>query len=315
MARKPKSTAGAAAAQQQTAGGAVTPEQLEAVRNQPEVHAAVTTLQPFSTGVLGLVQTLTVRNEMERHVMADVLRQIKTAQGVVEDKFGAITRPMWQAWRAVKDWERQVVDPLAAAEAQAKQKLGDYELAVEVERRRRVKEQEERAAAERMEREREREQREREYPQPYAIPATPMGTLTGFGPIPTPTAQWQPSTTTTAPSTFGVTSPTAMVWEPAPTITPTAPPPTPLAGVNTTMAWAVEITDEHAAVAALIAGGVWDLRTQLGVLGAFVQLDASALNIAVRGDGEVARLVRGLLAQVPGLKVVERATVRARGYE
>jgi len=300
MARKPKSTAGAAAAQSQTAGGAVTPEQLEAVRNQPEVHAAVTTLQPFSTGVLGLVQSLTVRNEMERHVMADVLRQIKTAQGVVEDKFGAITRPMWQAWRAVKDWERQVVDPLAQAEAQAKQKLGDYELAVEVERRRRVKEQEERAAAERVEREREaqaaavreREQRERQYPL--------QSPWTAFNSAPEPTGY------------MGAPTPQ---WEPAPFINPTAPPPTPLAGVNTTMAWAVEIVDEHAAVAALIAGGVWDLRTQLGVLGAFVQLDASALNIAVRGDGEVAGIVRGLLAQVPGLRVVERATVRARGYE
>lgn len=310
MARKPKSTAGAAAAQSQTAGGTVTPEQLEAVRNQPEVHAAVTTLQPFSTGVLGLVQTLTVRNEMERHVMADVLRQIKTAQGVVEDKFGAITRPMWQAWRAVKDWERQVVDPLAQAEAEAKRKLGDYELAVEVERRRRVKEQEERAAAERMEREREaqaaavreREQRERQYPQA----TSPNNQFWEYHPAP--------------PTYIDMTQPRPAgapisQWEPAPTITPTAPPPTPLAGVNTTMAWAVEIVDEHAAVAALIAGGVWDLRTQLGVLGAFVQLDASALNIAVRGDGEVAGIVRGLLAQVPGLKVVERATVRARGYE
>lgn len=294
MARKPKSTTGAAASQDQTAGGAVSQEQLAVVRQQPDVNAAVITLQPFTNGVLNIVRGLSVRNETERHVMADLLRQIKTAQGIVGERFGSITKPMWQAWRAVKDWENQVGGPLEDAETEAKQKLGEYALAQQKER--------ERLEGERREREREvreREQREREYPQPLPQPFTQSAAPTEYINMSARITGWDHRPE----------------WESAPTLPPAHLTSAPLSGVTTTFQWGVEVVDENAAVAALIAGGVWDLRGALGVAGAFVRLDVSALNIAARGDGEVARVVRGLLAQVPGLKVEERAVVRSKGYE
>lgn len=292
MARKPKSTAGVAEQHNATAGGVVTSTELEKVRQQPEINAAVTALQPYSAAVLGLVNTLTVTNPMERHVMADVLRQIKTAMETVDAKFDPITKPMWAAWRAATAWRGEVRGPLEDAERIAKDKLGDYELAIVAAESRRVRAQQMAAIA------------ERQAAQAAAPPPPPgPGTLGGTGGVnlgpPLP-----PGVTLAFGGVYAHVVQPPTTWEPTPTMV-AAPPP--LQGVSTTTQWTVEPTDEPAAVAFLIQSGLYQL-------GPFLRLDVSALKIAVRADTQDAANMRALLAQVPGLRVEETATTRARGY-
>jgi hypothetical protein len=295
MATRKRSTAGRAEQQQVTAGGAVTQAELDKARHTPEISQAVATLQPFSSGISGLVETLQVRNQSEYLVMADLLRQTKTAQGLVDAKFDPITKPLWAAWKAAVTWRGEVREPLERAEQLAKQKLGDYDLAVA---------QQKRVEAERQAAEQKALQ---------TLTAPPPPPPSPFQPPPQPQPQWP-----------GAAFP-AMPPPPPPGLSYTLPPqfhptftrelePVQAAGVGSRLGWSLDVTDEQAAVLYLLQTGLADLRA-LGVTSLLVRLDVSALKIAIRGDDAVAQTVRAALGTVPGLVLSEKAHVTGRMYE
>lgn len=274
MARRKTNTAGAA----DSVGGVVTSAQLELARQQPEINATVAALQPFSNIALGVVRSLEVRNETDKVIMADVLRQIKTAMATADDKFDPIIDPMNKALNAARAWRKEVKGPLEAAEVIAKEKIGDYEVGL-------VK------AADAQ---RQLEMRQ-VAPQVFSPVFAPMGHL----------QQPQPPTPTPTPTPYQ-----SPIWHnPAATLTAA-----PVAGITTKVQWTVEVQDDKAATLGLIASGAHNLLG-LGVAALFVRVDVSALRIAVRDEGPVGEIVRTLLSTVPGLSVVHTASTTARQYE
>jgi len=273
-----KQTAGMAERNNQTNGGAVTAAELENIRQQPDINAAIRALHPYSNAVLGLVRSLAVRNPMERHIMADVLRQVKTAQAAVDARFDPITKPMWAAWRAATGWRSEVRGPLELAEQCAKTKLEAYELDVRSAAAAAAAVAAQQAQA-----------------QAQAQAQNQIHTQTGFGGT---GGIYTPVATPNAPTTWEHIAPPAATL-PA------------LQGVSTATKWTVDIVDERAAVECLIVSGAYQL-------GPFVRLDVSALQIAVRGNGDntdtTVHAMRQVLGQVPGLKVGEITSTRARGY-
>lgn len=281
--RKPKSTAGAA----DSVGGAVTSAALAQAKAEPNLNAAVGQLMPYAQTVLQIVRGLQVRNEAERHVMADALRQIKTGMEAIDARFDPITKPMWAAWQAALAWRREVRTPLEQAEFDGKDKLGRYE----VELAQMARE----AAAEREQHE--RNERERDRARAAAFQAQAQApVIAGYQYVPA----YQPQPEPYAPAVYA--DPMASVRGPAP-----------LAGVSTVIEWTVQVTDSLAAARALVAHGLWDM-SQLPGVAPFVRLDVPALVNAVKGEGDTAQWVRHVLNGCPGLNITQSAQVRTRKY-
>lgn len=283
MPRKAKSTHGAA----DSVGGAVTREALDAAKQEPNLNAAIVQLTPYTKSVRDIVAGLFVRNETERVVMADVLRQIKTGMEAVDSRFDPITKPLWAAWKAAVTWRNEVRGPLEEAEQIGKERLGGYEVALA---RALELETAQREIAE-------REQRDRDRARTIAMEREPVANLAGFSYIPAYTPP-PPQPVPQAPAVYA--DPMATIRGPVP-----------LTGVSTIISWDVEVLDDAAATAALIQFNMWHLAG----CAPFVQLDPAALKAAIKGNTEHASLLRQSLAGCPGLQIVQSAQVRTTGYE
>lgn len=291
--RKSKPTAHAA----DESGGAVTRAALDAARQSPDISTAVSQLQPVGEMMRYAVDTLPMNTPTDRLVMADFLRQVKDGMAAVDAKFDPIIKPMYQALEAARAWRREVMKKFTDAEDVAKKKLGDYALreaaAVRAE------------SAKREQADREERERQQAAARAAAISVTAPAWVVGGVGVPVtevyPPVVFTPRTPPLPASVYA--DPMEAVRAPAP-----------MSGVSTALSWTVEVDNDAQATAFLIAQGLWDCRSA-GAAAVFVHLDTAALKMAVKGEGDTAQLMRGLLANVPGVRVCQVASVTARRYE